>query len=403
MVFLTLQIVIAVGLFVSLVISADSISGERERATLEGLLLTPTSRRQIVVGKFLAAVSPWPAVLVISIPYLALLSPDDEVLGLALLWGALLGSLLVVLFTSLGMLVSIWSNSNKASLSLSLVLYILFLIPTQLPGTAKTGAVGQFIQMVNPLEASNHFLMKVLVSSQNPEIMGSWLMAPVLFAVLVCGLLFWYASPALRLEGGKAHIIRASRGRIAAFFVFVYFLISFAPPIMARQEAASMVLELPLQMSINLDHKVLKTGDRIKFNTLVTYTGTEKSPPMVVALNIVNLKDGNPVDPEDWSPERAQYIKPLEPGQSAEHTWIVYTILEGDYMAYVVVFPDPNNPEATSQPVASSGIHLTVHPYTRLNPRGVLPLALGMPGGLMLGMIFLRWRRRRQIDMDGSE
>lgn len=48
---------IAVGVFICLIIAADSISGDRERATLETLLLTPASRRQIVLGKFLAAFS----------------------------------------------------------------------------------------------------------------------------------------------------------------------------------------------------------------------------------------------------------------------------------------------------------------------------------------------------------
>ena len=57
MTFLTLQATIAVGLFISLIIGADSISGERERSTFEGLLLTPASRRQIILGKFFAAVS----------------------------------------------------------------------------------------------------------------------------------------------------------------------------------------------------------------------------------------------------------------------------------------------------------------------------------------------------------
>src|SRR3990172_1512487 len=61
MVYETLKNAMAVSLFICLIIGADSLSGERERATLESLLLTPTSRRQIVVGKFLAAVSPLPA------------------------------------------------------------------------------------------------------------------------------------------------------------------------------------------------------------------------------------------------------------------------------------------------------------------------------------------------------
>src|SRR3972149_12274181 len=44
---LMLQPSISFGLFIGLIIGADSLSGERERATLEALLLTPTSRRQI--------------------------------------------------------------------------------------------------------------------------------------------------------------------------------------------------------------------------------------------------------------------------------------------------------------------------------------------------------------------
>ena len=71
LVYETLKTAIAVGSFIGLIIGADSISGERERATLEGLLLTPTSRRQLVLGKFLAALSVWPATLVITVPFSA--------------------------------------------------------------------------------------------------------------------------------------------------------------------------------------------------------------------------------------------------------------------------------------------------------------------------------------------
>src|SRR5262245_41472060 len=64
-----LKAAMAASVFVGLIMGADSLSGERDRATLESLLLTPTSRRQIVVGKFLAALSPWPVALIISVPY----------------------------------------------------------------------------------------------------------------------------------------------------------------------------------------------------------------------------------------------------------------------------------------------------------------------------------------------
>src|SRR5262245_5420689 len=65
MVYLTISGAITVGLFVALIIGADSFSGERERSTLEALLLTPANRTQIVFGKFLASISPWPMAMLI--------------------------------------------------------------------------------------------------------------------------------------------------------------------------------------------------------------------------------------------------------------------------------------------------------------------------------------------------
>jgi ABC-type transport system involved in multi-copper enzyme maturation permease subunit len=96
----------AVSLFIALVIGADTLSGERERATLESLLLTPANRRQIIFGKFLAGSSPWPAAFLIAIPFMKVLSQGDEVLVPAIIWGAITGTFLVVGYTGLGMLVS---------------------------------------------------------------------------------------------------------------------------------------------------------------------------------------------------------------------------------------------------------------------------------------------------------
>ena len=66
---LTLQVAVAVGALLSLLAGADAVSGERERGTLEALLLTPVSRRQILTGKLLAALSLWLAAFAIAVPY----------------------------------------------------------------------------------------------------------------------------------------------------------------------------------------------------------------------------------------------------------------------------------------------------------------------------------------------
>jgi len=200
---------IAVGLFICLIIGADSVSGERERATLEGLLLTPTRRRKIVAGKFLAAVSPWPVALAIAVPYWVVLSKGDPVFGQAVLWGVLLGSLLAPALAGLGMLVSIWCNTNKTSMLVSLCLYVGMLLPTEImagPAKIQRSAEQWFRaelnQWLNPMAASSRFLWKILVNNESPVELWFWLTMPVVFAVLVLGLLFVFAGPGLRLDAG---------------------------------------------------------------------------------------------------------------------------------------------------------------------------------------------------------
>ena len=118
-------------------------------------------------------------------------------------------------------------------------------------------------------------------------------------------------------------------------------------------------------------------------NLYLTTQLLDASLPMVVALNIVNIGAGEPVDPEDWAPERSQDVEPLMPGETAVQHWTINAILEGDYMIYLTVIPMPRGAGGTSQPVSSPGIHLVVSLYSPLNPGGVLPVALGLPVGLL--------------------
>ena len=197
---------ITLGLFIGLIIAAESISGERERGTLEAVLLTPASRQQIVLGKFLVALTPWPVILLLAIPYIAVLAQGDAVLGPALFWGAILGSLLAVIFICLGMLLSIWSNSTRVSLAVGLLIYVLALIPAQLPAEFQATAAGAFVAAIDPLEASRQFLEKTLVVGQSLSEVWIYLAAPVLLATLLLGVLILYAAPRLSLEVGSASI-----------------------------------------------------------------------------------------------------------------------------------------------------------------------------------------------------
>jgi ABC-2 type transport system permease protein len=214
MVLETVKASIGVCLFISLLIGADSISGERERATFEALLLTPASRRQIITGKLLAAVSPWPIALVISIPYWSVLSKGDPVFGQALIWGILLGTLLAPAVAGLGMLVSLFCNTNKSSMLVSLGVFLLIFVPTELarPGrTATAGEVRRALILVwtNPWDAAAAFLGDVLALGTRPVDVWYKLVLPTAFPIIVLALLFTYGSRGFQLESGATQWLQS--------------------------------------------------------------------------------------------------------------------------------------------------------------------------------------------------
>ena len=54
---LIVQVAVGMGGLLVVVTAADAVSGERERATLEALLLAPVSRRQLAAKKLLTTLS----------------------------------------------------------------------------------------------------------------------------------------------------------------------------------------------------------------------------------------------------------------------------------------------------------------------------------------------------------
>ena len=99
---LTLQVATVVGGLLALLAAADAISGERERGTLESVLLTPVSRREIVIGKLLAALTLWFAAFAITVPYIWFLGRGVDIVGVALATGFVVGTLLALAGPPLG-------------------------------------------------------------------------------------------------------------------------------------------------------------------------------------------------------------------------------------------------------------------------------------------------------------
>ena len=201
-----LQSAITFGLFIGLIVAAESVSGERERATLEPLLLTPADRRQVVLGKYVAALSPWPVAMLLAIPYIVVLAQGDVALDIALMWGAVLGTLLVASFTGIGLLASIWSGSSRSSLFVALLVYLLALLPAHCRASSASPA-GAVVQALIPLESVRQFLNQYLVDGFALDDARLLLIAPTVALVAILAVLFGFAAPRLGLDGASPSIV----------------------------------------------------------------------------------------------------------------------------------------------------------------------------------------------------
>jgi hypothetical protein len=239
-------------------------------------------------------------------------------------------------------------------------------------------------------------LEKILVNNRTVSEFRINVYSPVIFAIAMLVLLFLFA-PRLNLEAGRlGRFFRRSRSATVALVAGLVFSLLAAPAMAQATNTAAPAPSGSLAISVNRDYELLKSGDPVAFDTVVTNQGSEPSLPVIVAMNIINLdKEGDVVDPEDWSPQRTQYIDELGPGESSTLSWRVNAILDGEYLVYMVAMPQPANEESTSQAVSSQGIHLTVEPFHSLNPSGVLPYSIGVPAVLAL-LLFLVYRRRRR-------
>jgi ABC-2 type transport system permease protein len=199
---LTLQIAVAVGALLSLLVAADAVSGERERGTLESLLLTPVARRQLVAGKLLAALTLWLAAFAITVPYVWFLGRGIGIVPDALAAGLVVGTLLALFLASLGLVVSLFAGSNRISLSLSLFVLLALFAPTQLPASAQRGWAGDLLLRLNPVTAGEHYVGRIVVDHQAWTADASWLLSPLVASVLACLAVVALGGRYVRLRGG---------------------------------------------------------------------------------------------------------------------------------------------------------------------------------------------------------
>jgi ABC-2 type transport system permease protein len=199
---LVLQLAVAVGVLVTLVVSADGISGERERGTLESLLITPVSRRSIIAGKLIAALTMWFATFLVTVPYVWVLARGVGILGEALALGFCVGTLVAVGLGSIGLLISGVCNSNKTSIAASIFLLLILFAPTQLPSGLPQGWFFEVLLRANPIASALAYISSMLVEGHSWSQDLSYLITPLLTAIIAGGALVLAGPRLVRLTPG---------------------------------------------------------------------------------------------------------------------------------------------------------------------------------------------------------
>jgi hypothetical protein len=153
----------------------------------------------------------------------------------------------------------------------------------------------------------------------------------------------------------------------------------------AQPSGVSVVLE-PLRIHTELGRNVL-------VHATFRNNGPAATGSLIAHLNVLSLRSGVEVDPEDWSTHRTRYLGTLPTGGSQTITWKVHAINTGKIALYVAVIPQAG---LSSRPATGRTVQLVVAGRRTLNSGGILPLALGIPAllGLMSGGIQVARRRR---------
>ncbi len=151
-------------------------------------------------------------------------------------------------------------------------------------------------------------------------------------------------------------------------------------------------------VSVTLDHTQISTelGGKFAFRSTITNRSATAADGLIAHLNVLSLRDGVSVDPEDWSSQRTHYLSTIPAGGSTTISWSMQAVNAGSFGVYVAVISPP---PSVSPPTTGKALHIAVAERRTLNPGGILPLALGIPA--LLGLLILGLRLRSRTSRDG--
>lgn len=160
----------------------------------------------------------------------------------------------------------------------------------------------------------------------------------------------------------------------------------------ARAQAQDAPTEATVILQITKTEGAVTAGDWLEFDAVLRNQGATATPPLTAHLSIAPLTQGKHVDPEDWAPQRTQYLHPVPPGESVQLPWRLHALFEGTFASFVTVVSE----EGSFRPVVSESLRLRVAPDKILPWKDVIPVVVVVPIVPLVLLVFGIASARRQ-------
>ncbi|MCA8880564.1 MAG: ABC transporter permease subunit [Rhodobacteraceae bacterium] len=156
----------------AIIIGIDATAGERERGSLVPLLLVPTPRHNILLGKLGGILIAWAAMYLLSVPYVWAVGSTGQNLGEGLALVALLGTPVVVTFGFIGLALGCWVPSSRAGLMTGMIALAVSASPLLIGPSLRQSAIGRIFDTINPISGAVNAYDAVIIDSQ--AILAQW-------------------------------------------------------------------------------------------------------------------------------------------------------------------------------------------------------------------------------------
>ena len=125
-------------------------------------------------------------------------------LGDVLVGGLVVGTLLALFLAGVGLLVSMWSASQRASLGLSLFLLLALHAPAMMPPTALRGWSGTFMRRLDPFTGGSRTSTRSCLTGHPIGQDAGMLIGAVVAAIALPALAVLFAARLRLLPGSRA-------------------------------------------------------------------------------------------------------------------------------------------------------------------------------------------------------